>query len=117
MARRNGNGHRESSGVMTGIIYTRVSSDEQAREGLSLPVQLQACRRYCADRGWLIAGEFQDILTGKRDDRDGYQTVLDEARRLAGSGASVAVVVTRLDRLGRRLMERVRVREELNELG
>jgi site-specific DNA recombinase len=95
-----------------------VSSDEQAREGLSLDTQLAACRRYAAGRdGWVLGPEFQDVLTGTRDDRVHYQALLAEARRLAAEGRRAAVVVARLDRFGRRLLERVRSREEFKALG
>src|SRR3712207_5659811 len=40
-----------------------------------------------------------------------------EARRLRAAGRRVVVVVLRLDRLGRRILERVRCREELKTLG
>jgi DNA invertase Pin-like site-specific DNA recombinase len=46
------------------LIYTRVSSDEQARDGLSLDAQLSECRRYATQHGWIIGGEHQDVLTG-----------------------------------------------------
>ncbi len=42
------------------VIYTRVSTEEQGREGASLPVQLQACRQYAARAGWTIAAEPRD---------------------------------------------------------
>ncbi len=100
-----------------GLIYTRVSSDEQASERLSLPAQLQVCRSYAADKNWIIGGEHMDVLSGSRDDRASYQALLTEARLLAGQGRNVAVVVMRLDRFGRRVLERVRVREELKALG
>jgi len=105
------------SGVTVGLIYTRVSSDEQASERLSLPAQLQVCRSYAADKNWIIGGEHMDVLSGSRDDRASYQALLTEARLLAGQGRNVAVVVMRLDRFGRRVLERVRDREELKALG
>jgi DNA invertase Pin-like site-specific DNA recombinase len=104
-------------GVTTALIYTRVSSDEQAREGLSLDAQLSECRRYAAARGWVIGYEFQDVLSGKRDDRRAYQALLRSVRQLRAEGRSVAVVVAALDRFGRNLLERVRCREELKSLG
>ncbi|MDQ3539117.1 MAG: recombinase family protein, partial [Chloroflexota bacterium] len=103
--------------IPTALIYTRVSKDEQAREGVSLDAQLAACRRYAAAQGWVLGEEFQDILSGTRDDRPRYQSLLAEARRLRGGGQPAVVVVARLDRLGRRLMERVRGRDELREIG
>src|SRR5712692_11110672 len=105
------------SSITTALIYTRVSSDDQAREGVSLDAQLTECRRYVAQHGWAIGGEFPDILSGKRDDRPKYQALLSEVRRLRADGQAVAVVVMRLDRFGRRILERVRCRAELKQLG
>src|SRR5215212_9603443 len=117
MARRNGQRRHDTDGIITALVYTRVSKDEQAKEGLSLPAQLQTARRYCAERGWIIGGEYQDVLSGKRDDRVGYQRLLTDARRLASEGRAVAVVVMRLDRFGRKLTERIRSREEFKQIG
>jgi DNA invertase Pin-like site-specific DNA recombinase len=108
---------REVQNLPTALICTRVSSEEQAREGVSLDAQLMECRRYAAQHGWVLGPEFQDVLSGKRDDRPAYRALLAEVRRLRAEGHSVVVVVFRLDRLGRRILERVRCREELNALG
>jgi site-specific DNA recombinase len=107
----------EPMAITTALVYTRVSSEEQAREGVSLDAQLTECRRYAAQHGWMLGQEFQDVLSGKRDDRPAYQALLAEVRRLRAEGQSVVVVVFRLDRLGRRILERVRCREELKTLG
>ena len=110
--------HTASRGITTALIYTRVSSDDQAREGISLDEQLAESRRYCArQEGWLIGGEYTDVMSGKRDDRPDYQRLLADARRLRAEGRRVAVVLKRLDRFGRRVLERVRCREELKVLG
>jgi DNA invertase Pin-like site-specific DNA recombinase len=107
----------EPTSITMALVYTRVSSEEQAREGVSLDAQLTECRRYAAQHGWVLGQEFQDVLSGKRDDRPAYQALLAEVRRLRAEGQSVGVVVFRLDRLGRRILERVRCREELKALG
>jgi DNA invertase Pin-like site-specific DNA recombinase len=106
-----------SSGVVTALIYTRVSTEDQAREGVSLDAQVAECRRYAARQGWALDGEYQDVLSGKRDDRPQYQALLRDVRRLRTEGCSLAVVVAALDRLGRKILERVRCREELKRLG
>jgi DNA invertase Pin-like site-specific DNA recombinase len=106
-----------TSTVVTALIYTRVSSEDQKREGVSLHAQLKSCRRYVADRGWTIGGEYEDVLSGTRDDRPRYQDLLSDVRRLRAEGHSVVVVVAVLDRFGRRLGERVRCRDELKALG
>src|ERR687893_1059539 len=108
---------RHVQNLKTALIYTRVSSEEQAREGVSLDAQLTECRRYAAQHGWMFGTEFQDVLSGKRDDRPAYQALLAEVRRLRAEGQPVIVLVFRLDRLGRRILERVRCREELKSLG
>ena len=48
----------------TALSYTRVSLDEMAREGLSLPAQLAEARRYAAQRGWVLGAEYQDAMKG-----------------------------------------------------
>ena len=53
-----------SAGITTALIYTRVSSDEQAREGISLDAQLAECRRYAVAHGWDLGDEYQDVMTG-----------------------------------------------------
>jgi DNA invertase Pin-like site-specific DNA recombinase len=82
------------------VIYTRVSSEEQEREGLSLAAQLADCRRYVAAHSWVIAAEHQDVMSGRRDDRPSYQALLADVRRLRREGQNVIVVVKWLHRLG-----------------
>ena len=41
-------------------IYTRVSTEDQAKEGFSLDAQLDKLRSYCNARDWSIAGEYID---------------------------------------------------------
>jgi site-specific DNA recombinase len=42
------------------ILYTRVSTDEQARSGYSLAQQLEALRAYCEREGYKILEEVVD---------------------------------------------------------
>jgi DNA invertase Pin-like site-specific DNA recombinase len=108
---------QSSASITTALIYTRVSSEDQAREGISLDAQLAECRRYAATKNWVIGDEYQDVLSGSRDDRPRYQALLSVVRRLRLEGCDAVVVVAALDRFGRRLLERVRSREELKSLG
>lgn len=117
MGRRQSRGNMVISGLTQGVIYTIVSSGEQEKEGISLPAQLSDCRRYVTQHGWAIAGEFQDVMRGTRDDRPGYQAMLEEVRRLRAGGHDLTVTVKWLHRLGRKLAESVRCRDELRVLG
>src|SRR5215211_2000388 len=97
-----------SHAIITALVYTRVSSEDQRREGVSLAAQQTECRTYIAGQHWTLGGEYQDVLSGTRDDRPGYLALLDNVRQRRQAGEAVAVVVFRLDRFGRRLLERVR---------
>src|SRR5215203_1904739 len=77
----------------TALIYTRVSSDDQADDGVSLPAQVAECRRYVSRQGWDFGDEMQDVQTGRRDDRPDYQRLLLTVRGLAMVGKPSAVVV------------------------
>jgi site-specific DNA recombinase len=50
------NGH----GPKRAILYTRVSTDEQARSGFSLAQQLEALRDYVAREGYEVLEEVSD---------------------------------------------------------
>ncbi|RLF63035.1 MAG: recombinase family protein, partial [Thermoplasmata archaeon] len=41
-------------------IYTRVSTEDQAKEGFSLDAQMEKLRAYCSARGWEIVKEYVD---------------------------------------------------------
>jgi site-specific DNA recombinase len=100
------------------LIYIRVSTEDQAREGVSLDAQRKGCRQYVANQeGWSIEDEYEDHLSGTKDARPAYQQLLEHARQLRANGRRVVIVVARLDRFGRRVLERVRCREEFKVLG
>src|SRR5262245_39710850 len=90
---------------------------DRGGRSLRLPAPLGLTRRYAAPRGWTIGGEFEDVLSGTRPDRPGYQALLAQTRRLRQLERTVAVVVARLDRFGRAVLERARSAEELRQLG
>jgi hypothetical protein len=99
------------------LRYRRLSGKEQREEGLSFQLQTEEITRYASEQGGDVGPLFEDVLTGSRDDRPGYQALLAECRRLAALGRTVYVVVIRLDRFGRSIMERARARNELTKLG
>jgi site-specific DNA recombinase len=47
-------------GPKRAILYTRVSTDEQARSGYSLAQQLEALRGYAASEGYEVLEEVTD---------------------------------------------------------
>src|ERR1700733_10217482 len=79
------------------VSYVRVSTVRQGRSGLGLEAQREAVRQFIASRtGKLIAPEFVEVETGKRNDRPELQKALKRAKI-----TSATLVVAKLDRLSR----------------
>jgi putative DNA-invertase from lambdoid prophage Rac len=88
-------------------IYARVSTHDQQ----TLPMQLSAMRQYARKRGWAAVLEVKDVGSGaalrqKRED------LLAAARRREVD----VVIVWRLDRWGRSLVDLVTTLQELSSL-
>jgi len=103
--------------VTIALPYKRVSTSEQGKEGLSLPMQDKEDLLYIDRLGFYLGPAFVDVLTGMREDRPGYQDLLAEILRLRKAGEQVVVVVFRCDRFGRDTEERARAWKELTKLG
>lgn len=60
-------------------LYTRVSTEDQAKEGFSLDAQLDRLRLYAKAQAWTIAGEYVDEgHSGRTTRRPAYQKMLAE---------------------------------------
>ena len=96
------------------LIYLRVSTKEQA-EGFSLDAQREACVRFVADKGWLVAGEYSDRGESARTaNRPMFREMLE---RVAADPSIAYVVVHKLDRLARNVEDHVVVRAHLRKHG
>jgi DNA invertase Pin-like site-specific DNA recombinase len=87
---------------MKAIGYIRVSTDEQAREGVSLENQKAKIEAYCQLNDLELVGILEDAgKSGKDLNREGMQALMDRIR-----GRSIdAVIVYKLDRLSRRVKD------------
>jgi site-specific DNA recombinase len=84
------------------LIYTRVSTEDQAEHGISLEAQLTACRAYATARAWAIGEEIADRgVSASTLNRDGVKRVL----ALMKSGEVAGVIAWRLDRLTRSIRD------------
>ncbi|RPF49204.1 site-specific DNA recombinase [Thermodesulfitimonas autotrophica] len=99
---------------MRAAIYVRVSTEDQALRGYSLPEQREACRKKAEELGAVEIIEFADEgVSGATLDRPGLNALLDAARE-----GRVDVVVCRdLDRLSRRLVHQLLLMDELEKAG
>lgn len=81
---------------MRALIYTRVSTQEQAQEGISLDNQLAKIKAYCFARDWEVIETITDEgKTGKNLKRPGLQKVIAMAKNKEFD----VLVVYKLDRL------------------
>ncbi|MBI5879940.1 MAG: recombinase family protein [Chloroflexi bacterium] len=81
------------------ILYTRVSTDEQAEKGYSLPTQLAACQKYAEAQGFTVAATFADDYTGSVPIE--YRPAGKQAYEMLKSGEANALICYAVDRLVR----------------
>jgi DNA invertase Pin-like site-specific DNA recombinase len=58
------------------VIYARVSSKEQEREGFSIPAQLKLLREYAERKGLSVLHEFTDVETAKKSGRTQFSEMV-----------------------------------------
>ena len=85
------------------IIYARVSTDEQAERGHSLPFQLEECRRYAERMGFQIIKEISDTTSGASLNRPGFSIL----ELMLSTGEAQVVVAYTSDRISRNYYEYV----------
>src|SRR3954468_16647504 len=85
------------SGGMRAIVYSRVSTDAQERDGTSLDTQERACLDFARQQGWRVVEAIRDTASGFSLDRDG----IEQVRRLLHAGAADVVLAYAVDRLSR----------------
>lgn len=81
-------------------IYARVSTDEQ-----DVDKQIEECREFCTNRGYNIVDIYKDVISGTKDNRP----ALDRLMKDCFQKRFDAVVVWKLDRLGRSLQHLVSI--------
>ena len=83
------------------VLYARLS--KATEESVSIERQLEAGRAYASSRGWTVVGEHVDdgvsATANKPEDRKGWRAVLDSTE------AYDAVVIWKVDRLARRVLD------------
>lgn len=89
---------------MKTIILARVSTEEQLKDGQSIPAQLAKAREYCERKELEITSEYQFDESSTKDQREKFEKVLEEIRK---SKETIALVVETIDRLQRSFKESV----------
>lgn len=95
------------------IGYTRVSSQEQVNEGVSLEAQADKIRTYCQLHDYELIGiQSDEGISGKSiKARPGIRAVLEQAEKKAIN----AVIVFKIDRLARNTIEALEISQLLEK--
>lgn len=102
----------EAGTRMIGLV--RVSTSEQERSGLGLEAQEAAIRQECERRGWHLADVVvESAVSGRSSKRAGLTEVLERV----GRGDVQGVVVAKLDRLSRSVVDFGRILAWLDGVG
>lgn len=89
-------------------LYTRVSTEDQAKEGFSLDAQLERLRYYAKAQGWHVAGEYVDEgHSGRTTKRPAYGRMMDEV------ASWDTLLVLKMDRIHRNSRNFMAMMDEL----
>ena len=97
----------------TAAIYTRVSTDEQKKHGISLDAQVSKCVQYAATLGLEVIYTGVEGLSGKDTDRPELQTILGMVSKKSVNH----ILVVKLDRLSRETEDAIRLAKSFAKKG
>ncbi len=98
---------------MKAAIYCRVSTEGQEQDGTSLKTQLEACLKYCKNKGYEVVCKYNEAWSGLSLERPR----LTELREVVRSQRIDSVVVYSLDRFSRDPVHGVILMQELEKHG
>jgi len=97
------------------VAYIRVSTEEQADSRLGLEAQRAAISVECERRGWMLLETFEDA--GASGKSLVGRPALEKALEAVQSGEAGALVVAKLDRLSRSLLDFAALMEQARRQG
>ncbi len=110
--RRRQNPRVVATGRKRVAIYTRVSTEDQARQGYSLAAQLRRLRAYCRAQRWTVAGEYiDDGYSGRDERRPSYRQMLADRETWD------AILVLKMDRIHRNSRNFMAMMDDLGRWG
>src|SRR3989344_8677124 len=89
---------------MKAVILARVSTEDQLKEGKSIPAQLEKAREHSKRIGVEIKSEYQFDESSTKDQREKFEKVIEEIRN---SNEKLVLIVDTIDRLQRSFKESV----------
>ena len=94
-------------------VYVRVSTEEQAKEGISIDAQIDRCTAFCKARGWDVFQVYTDAgYSAGSTNRPALQRLLEDAR----NQKIQILLVYKIDRFSRHLKDLISILEELKKM-
>jgi site-specific DNA recombinase len=98
--------------MMQVALYIRVSTEEQAREGVSIAEQKERLKAFCVSQGWSDYEFYiDDGYSAKDTDRPAFKRMIQNVERKTIQ----VVLTTKIDRLTRRLMDLLNFTDYLDD--
>jgi len=94
------------------VLYGRVSTYQQ-EDNNSIPMQLDRLRSYCDSKQFTIVGEFSDVASGGKQDREEFQKALE----LVFSDKADGIACYYMDRFARNTKDFLELVERFNAAG
>ncbi|MDD5518551.1 MAG: recombinase family protein [Candidatus Omnitrophica bacterium] len=94
-------------------VYTRVSTEDQAREGYSIEVQREYLLDHAKRLGWEVYKIYNDDESGYILDRSGLKEMLKDAK----AKRFELIITYKLDRFSRKLKDLLNIVDELEAYG
>ena len=89
-------------------VYCRVSTEEQ-----NIDTQEEICRKFCKKNSYNIFKVYKDVISGTTSSRPQFNKLIEDMRDMKFD----AIMVTKLDRLGRSLKHLLSLFDEFNNKG
>ncbi len=99
---------------MDAVLYARVSSDKQEREGFSIPAQLDLLRSFALSNDLIVVREFVEAESAKASGREAFGDMLEFLLR---PGSPKLILVEKTDRLYRNFKDYLLVSDLIDQLG
>lgn len=74
-------GRKDDTPVEEAVLYARVSTKDQEREGYSIPAQIKLLEEYAALNGIIIVSQHVDTETARKSGRPAFGEMLRYLRR------------------------------------
>jgi site-specific DNA recombinase len=101
--------------LIKAVIYARVSSTEQEKEGYSIPAQLKLLRDYATGKGLEVIEEFVDVETAKQAGRTEFGKMVSLlAKNVAKPDRCRTILVEKTDRLYRNIRDWITLDDDLD---